>query len=85
MDINKDLVNNLQLKADMQSAEGDENVIDQLSQTIVDLQQERIVSREYEQFVTSRICTMYNRDQNPSSVSGSDSNVPTSDFENSDV
>jgi len=35
--------------------------INQLSQTIVDLQQEHIVSREYEQFVTSRICTVYIR------------------------
>jgi len=85
VDINKDLVNNLQLKADMQAAEGDEHVIEQLSQTIADLQQERIASREYELFVTSRIRTMYTRDQTNSSVSGSDSNVLTSDFENSDV
>ena len=69
----------------MELAEGGVNVISQLTQTIEDLQQERIASREYGQFVTRRIRNMYNREQNILSVSGSDGNVASSDFENSDV
>ena len=63
VDINKDLTSNLQLKAEMELAEGDVNVIAQLTQTIEDLQQERIASREYGQFVTFRILNMYNCEQ----------------------
>ena len=85
VDINKDVMSNLQLKAQMELAEGDVNAIAQLTQTIDDLQQERIASREYEQFVTHRIRNMYQRERNTSSVSGSDGNVASSDFENSDV
>ena len=85
VDINKDIMSNLKLKAEMELAEGDVNVIAQLTQTIADLQQERISSLEYEQFVAHRVRNMFQRERNTSSVSGSDGNVASSDFENSDV
>ena len=86
IDINNDLQQNVELRVDLQRTGSDDMIISQMSQTITDLERERVDSREYEQYVSSQIRTMYNRrSRNNASNSGSDGNLPSDSFDNTEV
>ena len=86
IDINNDLQRSVQLKVDLMNAGSDSLIVSQVETTITDLQQERDDAREYQQYVSLQIRTMYNRSgRNNTSTSGSDDNVQSDGFDNNDV
>lgn len=57
-------------------------IISQVTQTITDLDEERIVLRDYLQYVSYRICTVFNREHISLHISGNEGDVPSDDFDN---
>ena len=86
IDINNDLQRSVQLRVDLMSAGSDNLIVTQVEHTISDLEQECDDAREYQQYVSLKIHTMYNRSgRNNTATSGSDGNVQSGGFDNSDV
>ena len=62
-----------------------ELLISTFTQTITDLEQERVMSRDYEQYVSTRIRTMLDRELRMSSVSGSSDINQSESMDNADI
>ena len=62
-----------------------ELVIATFTQTIADLEEERVMSRDYEQYVSTRIRTMLDRELRMSSVSGSSDINQSESMDNADI
>ena len=87
IDINRDLQHNMQLKIELQRTGGDELMIATVTQTILDLNEERATSRQYDRFISSRINEMLNREISATSTSASSDNAysDTLDLDNRDM
>ena len=77
----------MQLKLELQAQGGDEQMIATVSQTIVDLEEERLTSGQYERYVSSRINQMLNREMRATSTSASSDNAYSDslDLDNRDM
>ena len=58
IDINRDIQQYVQVRSDLQRTGADDSVIAAYSQTLADLQEERVASGEYERYVSSRVRVM---------------------------
>ena len=87
IDINRDLQHNMQLKLELQRTGGDELMIATVTQTILDLNEERATSRQYDRFISSRINEMLNREISATSTSASSDNAYSDslDLDNRDM
>ena len=84
IDINRDLQEQVLSRAELMRTGANELLISTFTQTITDLEQERVMSRDYEQYVSTRIQTMLDRELRMSSVSGSSDIHQSDSMENAD-
>ena len=75
IDINRDIQQQIHMRCDLERNGASEALIASYTQTIQDLQEERVLAGEYEQYMSSRIQNMISRDSNSDNV-----NVSNSDF-----
>ena len=87
IDINKDLQHHVQMKTELQARGAEELMIATVEQTISDLQEERVMSGQYERYVSTRISSMLDREMRTASTSASSDNVTSDsiDIDNADV
>lgn len=76
IDINKDIQQYIQLRLDLRNSNVDEQVSNACTQRISDLKQERVIAREYEQYVKTRIRSMMERElQSTTNSVGQEENI----------
>ena len=85
IDINRDLQEQVLSRAELMRTVANELLISTFTQTITDLEQERVMSRDYEQYVSTRIRTMLDRELRMSSVSGSSDINQSESMDNADI
>ena len=87
IDINRDLQHHVQMKTELQARGADELMIATVEQTICDLQEERVMSGQYERYVSTRISSMLDREMRTASASASSDNATSDsiDMDNADV
>ena len=87
IDINRDLQHHMQLKLELQAQGGDEQMIATVSQTILDLEEERLMSSQYERYISSRNNHMLDREIRETSASASSDNAYSDsiDMDNRDM
>ena len=72
------------MRAELQRTGADALVIDMVSQTINDRQEERVMSGDYKGYVLTRICTMLDHQLRSSSVSGLSKKIQSDSMDNTD-
>lgn len=87
IDINKDLQHHVQMRFELQERGADAYMISTVSQTIKDLEEERVMSGEYERYVSTRISSLLAREIRSASTSGSSDALQSDsmDTDNADV
>ena len=77
IDINRDIQQQIHMRCDLERSGASAALIESYTQTIQDLQEERVLAGEYEQYMSSRIQNMISRDgiRDGTNVSNSDSNL----------
>ena len=77
IDINRDIQQQIHMRCDLERSGASAALIESYTQTIQDLQEERVLAGEYEQYMSSRIQNMISRDsiRDGANVSNSDSNL----------